>query len=260
MQLIPAPDFPTAGLIIDAHGMVAGLRAPAAAASCMRARTHIEDIEQRPPGDHRHRAAVPGEQGAPAREDRRAGQGKEARGHHRRCATSPTRTACASYIELKRGENAEVVLNNLYQQTADAGGVRHQHGGAGRRPAADAEPEADARGLRPPPPRSGHAPHQLRAAQGARARPRPRRPDGRAGQHRRDDRADQDLANPGEAKAGADGARPGSPGLVDAMLERAGARCVASGGPCRRVRPRRRRLPAVRSAGAARSSKCACTA
>ena len=33
-------------------------------------------------------------------------------------------------IELKRGEIADVVLNNLYKQTPMRVGVRHQHGGA----------------------------------------------------------------------------------------------------------------------------------
>ena len=102
-------------------------------------------------------------------------------------------------IELKRGENAEIVLNNLYKQTPMEIGVRHQHGGAARRPAAAAQPQGDARGVRPPPPRSGHAPHGVRPAQGARARPHPRRPGGRAGQHRRGHRADQGLADAGRS-------------------------------------------------------------
>ena len=40
-------------------------------------------------------------------------------------------------IELKRGEVPEVVLNNLIQADAAAGHLRHQHGGADRRPAED---------------------------------------------------------------------------------------------------------------------------
>ena len=114
------------------------------------------------------------------------------------------------YIEVKRGESAEVVLNNLYSADADGVGVRHQHGGAGRRPPAAAEPQADARSLRPPPPRSGHPPHDLRAAQGARPRAHPRRPDGRARQHRRDDRADQDLGEPERSARPHAGAHAGS--------------------------------------------------
>ena len=51
---------------------------------------------RRPDGDHRHRAALPGEQGQPAREDRRPGQGQADRRASPTCATSPTATACAS--------------------------------------------------------------------------------------------------------------------------------------------------------------------
>ena len=35
-------------------------------------------------------------------------------------------------IELRRGEVPEVVLNNLFKQTAMQKRVRHQHGGPGR--------------------------------------------------------------------------------------------------------------------------------
>ena len=110
--------------------------------------------------------------------------------------------------------------------------------------------QGDARGVPAPPPRGRHAPHDLRSAQGARARAHPRRPGGRAREHRRGDRADQDLADAGRS---------------------AGRRCCARTGsraPCRRcwrapatsaTRPedlaeefglRGRRLPAVRRPGA----------
>ena len=51
---------------------------------------------RRPHGDHRHRAALPGEQGVAAREDGRARQGQEASRASPTCATSPTATGCAS--------------------------------------------------------------------------------------------------------------------------------------------------------------------
>jgi DNA gyrase subunit A len=49
--------------------------------------------------------------------------------------------------------------------------------------------------------RSRHPAHHFRSAQGARARAYPGRPRGRAGQHRRDDRADQGLAVAGRKPA-----------------------------------------------------------
>ena len=39
-------------------------------------------------------------------------------------------------IELKRGEMPEVILNQLFKHDAVAGQLRHEHGGAARRPAA----------------------------------------------------------------------------------------------------------------------------
>ncbi len=51
-------------------------------------------------------------------------------------------------IELKRGEVPEVVLEQPVRADPAAGRVRHQHGGAGRRPAAHAEPQGPARSLR----------------------------------------------------------------------------------------------------------------
>ena len=77
-------------------------------------------------------------------------------------------------IELKRGEVAEIVLNNLYKAHADAGELRHEHGRARRRPAAAAQPAAVPGRVPAPPPRGRHAAHRVRPAQGARTRPRAR--------------------------------------------------------------------------------------
>ena len=63
----------------------------------MRAKVHIEESEQgQPQPDHRHRAALPDEQGRAGREDRRPRRGPSASRASPTCATSPTATACAS--------------------------------------------------------------------------------------------------------------------------------------------------------------------
>ena len=64
-------------------------------------------------------------------------------------------------IELRRGEVGDVVLNNLYKQTQMQSVFRHQHGGAGQRPAALAEPQTDARIFHSPPPRGGDPAHDF---------------------------------------------------------------------------------------------------
>ena len=75
-----------------------------------------------------------------------------------------------------------------------------------RRPAEAADAQGDARGVPAPPPRSRHAAHGLRPAQGARARAHPRRPGGRAREHRRGHRAHQGVAVAGGSEGRADGA------------------------------------------------------
>ena len=92
-------------------------------------------------------------------------------------------------IELKRGEVPEVVLNNLYKQTQlqDTFGINMVALIDGQ--PQPVQPEGPDRGLPAAPPRSGHAPHGVQPAQGARARPRAGRPGRRAGQHRRVHRA-----------------------------------------------------------------------
>ena len=61
------------------------------------------------------------------------------------CATSPISPACAWSSSSSAASHARVVLNCLYKADAVAGYLRHEHGGAGRRPAALAQPQADAR-------------------------------------------------------------------------------------------------------------------
>ena len=92
---------------------------------------------RRPHGDHRHRAAVPGEQGDAAREDRRPRQGQEDRrdrGPARR--VGPRRDADLHRDQARRqpAQGAEQPV----QAHRDADGVQPQHARPGRRPAADA--------------------------------------------------------------------------------------------------------------------------
>ncbi len=125
-------------------------------------------------------------------------------------------------IELKRGEVPDIVLNNLFAQTPletvfGINMVALQDGQPKLM-----SPEGDAGGVPPPSPRSHHPPHDLRSAQGARARPCARRSRGRARQHRRDHRAHQGIAVARRGARRADGqALPA--GAVPKMLERVGA-------------------------------------
>ena len=135
MKIVPGPDFPTGGIIIGRSGIRSAFETGRGSV-IFRARAEIEEIRKRPAGDHRHRNALPGEQGDPAGAHRRAGPRQDGRGHQPRCATRATVPACGWSIELKRDATAEVVLNQLFRFTATADQLRRQHGGAGRRPAA----------------------------------------------------------------------------------------------------------------------------
>ena len=101
IEYVPAPDFPTAGFIYGLAGVKEGYRTGRGRV-VMRARTHFEDIGQgrRPSGHHHRRAALPGEQGQPADQDRRAGA-REAPGRHLR---NPRRIG---QVRHARGDRAE---------------------------------------------------------------------------------------------------------------------------------------------------------
>jgi DNA gyrase/topoisomerase IV subunit A len=71
---------------------------------------------QGPRADRRHRDSLPGEQVALIEARRRAGQREEDRRHLRNRDESD-RDGMRIVFELKRGEQAEVVLNNLYKHT-----------------------------------------------------------------------------------------------------------------------------------------------
>ncbi|MFA5937992.1 MAG: DNA gyrase subunit A [Sinimarinibacterium sp.] len=115
MQHIPAPDFPTAGLLLDAHGL-AEAYATGRGRIVIRSRTHFEDI-----GSDKQAIIVTElpyqvnkarllEKIAELVKDKRIEGITELRDESDKDGTRMV-------IELRRGENAEVVLNNLFQHT-----------------------------------------------------------------------------------------------------------------------------------------------
>ncbi len=190
---------------------------------------------QRRPSAHRgHRAALPGQQGAPARQDCGAGQGQAHRRHQRASRrVGQGRHAHGDRAQARRSPRRGAEQPVSAHHAADR--VRHQSGGADGRSAAAAELEAADRGLRASPPRGGDAADHLRPAQGARSRPRSRGSGGGAGEHRSGDRGDQGVAEPGRGEAGADGSDLGAGrGGGDAQARR--RRAVAAGRAIERVR------------------------
>ena len=98
---------------------------------------------RRPHRDHRRRAAVPGQQEVAARAHRRERARQEARRHFRH----PRRVRQVGHARGHRTEarrSAGSGAEQPVQADPAAGHLRHEHGGAGQRPAEAAEPQADA--------------------------------------------------------------------------------------------------------------------
>ncbi|HEX4870867.1 MAG TPA: DNA gyrase subunit A [Nevskiaceae bacterium] len=115
MQLIPAPDFPTAGLILDAHGL-AEAYASGRGRIVIRARTHFETV-----GNDKQAIIVtelPYQVNKAKLQERIAELVKEKKVEGiAEIRDESDKDGMRVYIELKRGENADVVLNNLLQNT-----------------------------------------------------------------------------------------------------------------------------------------------
>jgi DNA gyrase subunit A len=115
MQLIPAPDFPTAGLLLDAQELVQAY-ATGRGRIVIRARTHFEEM----PND-RVRIVVtelPYQVNKARLLEKIADLVKEKRIEGiSELRDESDKDGTRMVIELKRGENAEIVLNNLFQLT-----------------------------------------------------------------------------------------------------------------------------------------------
>jgi len=115
MKLIPAPDFPTAGLLLDAHGLVDAYNT-GRGRIVLRARTHFEDVSN-------DKQAIivtelPYQVNKARLQERIAELVKEKKLEGiTEIRDESDRDGMRVFIELKRNENAEVVLNNLFQQT-----------------------------------------------------------------------------------------------------------------------------------------------
>ena len=116
IELVPAPDFPTAGIIYGVSGVIEGYRTGRGRV-VMRARCHVEDMEK-----GNKQAIIVDE--LPYQVNKRALLEKiaelvndkkiEGISH---IQDESDKDGMRVVIELKRGENPDVILNNLYKQT-----------------------------------------------------------------------------------------------------------------------------------------------
>ncbi len=116
MEIIPAPDFPTAGIIYGITGVKEGYRTGRGRV-VMRARCHFEDI------DKGQRQSIIVDE-LPYQVNKKTLQERMAELVHEKkiegishIQDESDKSGMRLVIELKRGEVPEVVLNNLYKQT-----------------------------------------------------------------------------------------------------------------------------------------------
>ena len=116
MEIVPAPDFPTAGIIYGINGVRDGYRTGRGRV-VMRAKCHFEDI------DKGQRQAIIVDE-LPYQVNKKTLQERMAELVHEKkiegishIQDESDKSGMRLVIELKRGEVPEVVLNNLYKQT-----------------------------------------------------------------------------------------------------------------------------------------------
>jgi DNA gyrase subunit A len=116
MEIIPAPDFPTAGIIYGINGIKDGYRTGRGKV-VMRARCHFEEI------DRGQRQSIVVDE-LPYQVNKKTLQERMAELVHEKkiegishIQDESDKSGMRLVIELKRGEVPEVVLNNLYKQT-----------------------------------------------------------------------------------------------------------------------------------------------
>ncbi|MFP5473457.1 MAG: DNA gyrase subunit A, partial [Gammaproteobacteria bacterium] len=116
MEIVPAPDFPTAGIIYGINGVKEGYRTGRGKV-VMRAKCHFEDI------DRGQRQAIIVDE-LPYQVNKKTLQERMAELVHEKklegishIQDESDKSGMRLVIELKRGEVPEVVLNNLYKQT-----------------------------------------------------------------------------------------------------------------------------------------------
>ena len=179
IEIIPAPDFPTAGIIYGVAGVKEGYRTGRGRV-VMRARTHFEDMEK---GSRQsiiidelpyqvNKANLLIRIGELVRDKKIEGisdlrDESDKSGNARGDRAAARRSA---------GSGAEQSV----QRNTDAGHLWHEYGGPAGRTATPAESEANAGRVPSSPPRSRHAAHRIRTEEIPRTRPCAGRPGGGA--------------------------------------------------------------------------------
>ena len=174
-NVVKGPDFPTGGIIFGRQA-IRQAYSDGRGRIVVRARTHVEEVAHRPGADHRHGAALPGEQGGAGRPHRRAGQDPQDRRHQRPARrVRPPRHARRDRAVAAAGRRA-AVLNSLYKHTSMQTAFA-----VNMLALVDREPrtirlKSALEALHRLPSRGHPPPQRVRPRKGEGARPHPRRP------------------------------------------------------------------------------------
>ena len=165
MQHVPGPDFPTAAIIFGTSGIREAYRTGRGRVM-VRARVEIEVDEKRNNRQSIIVTELPYQVNKARLLEKIAELVREGKIEGiSELRDESDKSGMRMVIELKRGEVADVILNNLYPAHRAAERVRYQRGGARRWPAAHSQHQTDHRSLCAPPPRGGDAPYPARPAQ-----------------------------------------------------------------------------------------------
>ena len=116
MERIPGPDFPTGAQIVGRRGIEDAQRTGRGLIT-MRAVVEVDRGQPRPHDAGGHGAALPGEPGQPAGQDRGAAQAGQDVGDRRHHRPVQRRHAAAGDHPEPRTPSPKVVLNQLYKHT-----------------------------------------------------------------------------------------------------------------------------------------------
>ena len=169
LKIVKGPDFPTGGIHSRQAGILDAYKhrpRPLHHARQSRDRNH----QQRPPGDHRHRNSVPGEQAHAHRAHRGTGRTTRRIDDISDIRDESDRDGMRIVVELKRGAEPQIVLNQLFKHTQMQESFSMILLAVVQRPAEGNGPDPGHPALHRSPRRRCAPPHGIPAAQSQRPR------------------------------------------------------------------------------------------
>ena len=204
MERIPGPDFPTAGFIYGTEGILSAYRTGRGIIQ-MRARARVEK-QKKTERESIIVTEIPYQVNKARLIEKIAELVREKKIEGiSDLRDESDRDGMRIVIELKKDENPQVLLNQLYKQTQMQSLLRHHHACHRQQPAEGPHPQGGDPPFHRSPPRDRHPPHRFRAEESGGPRPHPARPEDRPRLAGRGHRPDPGVENAGRGQGRADG-------------------------------------------------------